>query len=145
MAVGASHLALGDLIQQCCPRDRVLDERADVRPLVTKVIEVQHLRIGLAAVDARMIHQILADAPPQFGPCSPVSDLGMRDLALAVSRVPRVRVFALTAQADPLPRLTLQRPIWELDERLGLPANATGPHAKDGVETQLDRSSYGSQ
>ena len=61
MAVGATNLALRDLIFQGPQRNAVLHERADVFTLIPEVIEVEHGDVRFAAVDARMTEQVLPD------------------------------------------------------------------------------------
>ena len=67
MAVGATNLALRDLIFQGPQRNAVLHERADVFTLIPEVIEVEHGDVRFAAVDARMTEQVLPDTDPQHG------------------------------------------------------------------------------
>ena len=59
MAVGASNLAFVDLGDDHASRPTSLDELRDVVQLVAQVIELEDMRIGLAAVDARMRCQVL--------------------------------------------------------------------------------------
>lgn len=60
MAIGAPNLALVDLGDDQAYRPTRLHEQRDVVQLVAQVIELEDIRIGFAAVDARMRCQVLA-------------------------------------------------------------------------------------
>jgi len=64
MAVGAPHFAFGNLMCQGLPRDTGLNECADVRLLVTKVVEVQDSGIRFAAVHTWMTEKVFAHPNP---------------------------------------------------------------------------------
>lgn len=127
MAVRTPDLAFGNLVRQGFPRDPGLNECAYVRLLVTQVVEVQDARVRLTAVDTWMTAEVLAHQILEYSRRVPAPLSRFRYLPLAVARVPLVGVLALAEKADPLPRLALQRSIWELDKRLGLTADPTGP------------------
>jgi hypothetical protein len=102
-----------------------LKECADIRLLVAEVVEVQDSGISFTAVDTWMPEEVLAQPILEFSRWLPTALFGVRDLPFPVARVPRVGVSALAEKADPLPRLARQRPVCELDERLGLAADTT--------------------
>src|SRR2546423_5746406 len=60
MAVRAPHLALGDLGFDQRPRPSARHEGRDVFCLVAQVIELENEDVSLAAVDARVFEQVLA-------------------------------------------------------------------------------------
>lgn len=62
MTVCAPHLALLNLGLHQLPRDGSVHKGAHICSLVPYVVEVQHIRIGFAAVDAGMLEQIVANA-----------------------------------------------------------------------------------
>lgn len=67
MAIGADHLALRDLQRDRAPRSRRGADSSRDRELLVdprQVVEVQHDRVGLAAVDARMGFQVVDQAQP---------------------------------------------------------------------------------
>src|SRR5439155_6503029 len=116
------------------PRDTGLNECADVRLLVTKVVEIQNPRIRLAAVHAWMIEEVLAHSTLELGRRMAAPLFGLRDLLFPVARVPLVCIGALTQEADPLSRLVPQRPIWKLSEGLGLVTHATRSYSERRLE-----------
>jgi hypothetical protein len=61
MAVRADNLALVHLFQHDFERDSAVRDGTDVEPLVAQVIELEDDRIGLAAVNARVLHQVEGD------------------------------------------------------------------------------------
>jgi hypothetical protein len=61
MAVGAHDLAPSDLGVDGLERRTVGDQRADVCGLVSHVVELQHDRVALAAIDARVRAEVLQD------------------------------------------------------------------------------------
>ena len=67
VTVRATHFALRNLPLDRRPWASAVDQVRDVPELVTKVVEVQHDRIGLPAVGARMRIEVLTDSQPVFG------------------------------------------------------------------------------
>jgi len=130
MAIRAPHLAFGNLIRQGFPGDTGLNECADVRLLVAKMVEVQDPRIRFAAVHTWMTEEVFAHPSLEVSRCAAAPLFGVRDLSFSVARVPLVGVIALTEKADPLSRLALQRPVRELDEGLGLAADSTSSYSE---------------
>jgi hypothetical protein len=52
MTVGAYDVALADLFQHKCPWIVAADHLTHIEPLVSDVIELEHERVGLTAVNA---------------------------------------------------------------------------------------------
>src|SRR5438034_10731191 len=67
MTVGAAALVFSDLFEDRVPLEAVQGHVGDVRPLVTKMIEVQNDRIALPAVDTWMSGQVLPHTDLVFG------------------------------------------------------------------------------
>src|SRR5438128_1750117 len=65
VTVGTADVAFGNLALDLFPLSSGCDHVRDVVGLVSKMIEVQHHRIRLAAVDARMVGKIAVDARSQ--------------------------------------------------------------------------------
>jgi hypothetical protein len=82
-----------------------LHERAEIGSFVPEVIEIENSEVRLAAVDARMIEQVVAHPTSQFTYDLVASDLDVGDMTFPVLRVPLPGVDALAEKADPLPRL----------------------------------------
>jgi hypothetical protein len=61
MTVGAAYGAFIDFALDCTPRQAALEHGTDVHALLGRmdVVEIEHHRIGFAAVDARVGQQIL--------------------------------------------------------------------------------------
>src|SRR5205823_3280158 len=64
VAIGANDLAFCDLIEHLIPRTPSVHKRADIQPLVPKMVEVEHRRIAFAAINARMCLQVCEQPPP---------------------------------------------------------------------------------
>ena len=139
MAIRATHLAFGNLVRQGFPRHPGLNECADIRSLITKVIEVQDCWIRFTAVHAWMSQEVRPHPRLKFSCCVTAALLCVRDLPFSVPRVPLVGVGALAKKANPLPRLAAQRPVREFGKRFGLAADSTSSYSKRCLETQLDR------
>jgi len=71
------------------------------------VIEIENPGIRLAAVDARMIKQVIAYPTPQVTDDVAASDLDVSDVTLPVPCVPLTCVDALAQKAYPLSRLAV--------------------------------------
>ncbi len=103
------------------------------------MIEIENPEIRLAAVDARMIKQVIAYPTPQLTDDVAASDPDLDNVTFPVSRVPLAGVDPLAQEADPLPRLVFDRAVRKLSQRLCLFTDATGTDAKSCVKSQLDR------
>ncbi|HVD51753.1 MAG TPA: hypothetical protein VNB51_06910 [Candidatus Udaeobacter sp.] len=103
------------------------------------MIEIENPGIRLAAVDARMIKQVIAYPTPQLTDDVAASDLDLGNVTFPVPRVPLTGVDPLAQKADPLPRLAFDRAVRKLSQRLCLFTDATGTDAKSCVKSQLDR------
>src|SRR5262245_55116165 len=104
MAVCAPNFALRDLAPDRVPWNAEVDHGADVRSLVSKMIEVQHVRIGLSAIDAGMLYQVFEHKTTQSHRRMPSSCRRIADLAILVAHVPRALVSPLARQTEVLPR-----------------------------------------
>ena len=80
MAVGADHLTLRDLVEHGLPPARI-DLGCDVEELVAKVVELEHERIGLPAVRARMVVKIVEQIAGPLDPVAPPDRSGLVDVA----------------------------------------------------------------
>src|SRR6266511_1623219 len=101
MAVCAHDLARGDLFSKRGNREPVAGKLADVSPLWPQMVELEHARVGFAAVHARVRIEMLADeyqrllAPPLLsGGALPDMELATRPEigAEAISAPPLVAV-----------------------------------------------------
>jgi hypothetical protein len=66
VAVRAHHVALGDLFDERLPA-AVTQTLGDVERLVAEMVELEHDRIRLAAVDTRMAGEVLDEERGPFG------------------------------------------------------------------------------
>ena len=115
MAVGAPDETLVDLGLDSTPRNSAPEQNRDFRGLQRRigVVELQDDRILLPAVDARVIGEVVADLASKMLCLSNSSHVSRRDLLLAVSVIPILRVCPLTEEADPLARLPNDGPKWK--------------------------------
>jgi hypothetical protein len=90
MAVRAPDLAVSDLLRDARPWSAAGHERADEFALLADVVEVEHPDIRLAAVDARVVAQILAEMRLRGGdaPAAGGDDLAQMRRAAAREVVP---------------------------------------------------------
>jgi hypothetical protein len=72
------------------------------------VIEIENPRICLAAIDARMIKQVIAYPTPQVTDDVAASELDLGDVTLPIPCVPLTCVDALAQKAYPLSRLAFE-------------------------------------
>jgi hypothetical protein len=137
MTVRAPHLAFRDLGEHSLPCDTGVHEATHSGALIAQMIEVEHIRIRLTAVDAGMIAEVLADPEGVGRGPSNSADVSRSDLAVAVSEIPVFRVSTLAGEADPLARLTNERTEWEVAQGFRFFADATDPQPGGGVQWQL--------
>lgn len=125
MAVGAPHVALGDLRLDHLPGHRGQHAR-DVGPLddALTMVEVENAEVVLAAVHARVRGQVVGQPPLVVGPHPRDALVAGTPKALDVDRV--VLTCALTAPG--LPAVGRGTPLVELLERLGLMTGAAPLH-----------------
>ena len=117
MTVCANDLALRDLVEDALPVPGV-ELGADREPLVPKVVELEHDRVRVAAVDARMGHEVLDEIRGPLQRETLPQDPGLIDVALPVRRVVlpsrrRIGTVGRTSRADRAPSAamrTLRRP-----------------------------------
>ncbi|HVD50400.1 MAG TPA: hypothetical protein VNB51_00025 [Candidatus Udaeobacter sp.] len=103
------------------------------------MIELEDIWVWLPAIDARVTLEVLPDSLSESLCLSNSSDMRRSDLLRAISPVPILRVCALTREADPVARLTKERPEWKFCQGLGLIADPTCTQPEGCVERQLRR------
>jgi hypothetical protein len=102
VAVTADDLALLDLGEDVGPRI-VRELGSDVEALVAKVVELQHDWVGLAAVDARMLREVLEEKLRPFSPELGLPALRSRDVSRTISQVVLTPVRGLAGATVMLP------------------------------------------
>jgi hypothetical protein len=134
VAVRTQNAALGDLIKQALERPTEADQVGDVGFFRTRVpvIELEHHRVGLAALRARMCDQVLVDGPGialsvarivapialqvrgAVGEIVQLRTASSTDFALAVSltleTVLQRELLAVTDEPTPTTKLPVQHP-----------------------------------
>lgn len=125
MTVCTNDVALGDLVDYGGPV-AVAQAFGDVEPLGSDVVELEHERIGLAAVDARLLAKEGHEVCGPLGYERALAAEGIRHVALAVRCVVLAFVSrpAYSAVVVALPA-SLPAP-GEVGGRLALPAAAAG-------------------
>jgi len=89
MAIGAPNFAFVDLGDDHLHRPTCLREMRNVMQLVAQMIELEYMRIGLAAVDARMRCQVLPQKVTVDLLLTPLIRMYSSDLARAIGDVVR--------------------------------------------------------
>lgn len=89
MAIGAPNFALVDLGDDHPHRPTCLHEMRNVIQLVAQMIELEYMRIGLAAVDARMRCQVLPQKVTVDLLLAPLIRMYASDLTRAIGDVVR--------------------------------------------------------
>lgn len=86
MTVCTNRVALCNLVEDRLPA-AVTDAFGDVEPLVSKMVELEDQRIGLAAIDARVLAEELEQARGSLLCERPLADLAVGDIARSMGRV----------------------------------------------------------
>src|SRR6266542_3048339 len=108
-----------------------------MHPPVTHVVELENNRIRLAAVDARMLTEVLPSSVLVFlsGPIVVPSDLGQ--LVLAIPQVPVVFVFPHAGTTPALPFSGLSRQEAEFIRRFAESTSCATTLAVDEIGTRV--------
>src|SRR5437588_5832163 len=138
MAVAAADLAFLELESDLSPHSCAPNERRHIEDLVAQMIEVQHERIGFAAVDTRMYIQVLADSLDERDPTSAAIAENSSAIGRPRREVPGVGDLALTRSADAMMRAVGLGAKRKIGDGLGTPADAADTSG-DVVESQLFR------
>jgi hypothetical protein len=121
MAVGAHHFALRDLVGDRLPA-AIAQARADIEELVAEVIELEHYRVGLAAVDTRMRDEVFDQVRVAFL-CEAALAAGRGfDVIGAVGDVMLVVIFGSARTAIVVPLSSFLAPPAEFLDGFGLVA-----------------------
>ena len=99
MTVRANDFALRDLFEDRLPA-RLDEPRADFEILVAEVIEVQHHRVGLPAVSARMSLEVVDQELRSLHPKPALRLGGLLDVALLVRLIVLALVRGATRTAE---------------------------------------------
>jgi hypothetical protein len=86
MAVRTDHRASLDLVEYRLPFVAA-DAHGDAEALVPDVVELEHQRVGLSAVDARPLAEELDEVGRALGDQRALSTRRIGDVALAVGRI----------------------------------------------------------
>lgn len=121
VAVGADHLALLDLLEHALPVP-VSDAGTDVEPLVAEMVEVEHYRVGLSAVGARMGSEVLDQVDRARSRDALLVRSCPIDVPLPVGRVVLLAIRRSAVAAERVPLNLPPAPPREIIGRLGLAA-----------------------
>lgn len=93
VAVAASDIALSDLFRDHCDAESVSHELHDAVTLdaAWPMIEIEHSEVGIAAIDARMVHQIMCHERSALGPLRACARSDRRNVMLVVLPVVAAR------------------------------------------------------
>jgi hypothetical protein len=122
MAVAANDIALRDLRLDQLDATRLADQRADLSRLLCCVIELEHRRVGLTAVDACGLRQVRVDVfVSQLSTCSPCCShlLEVQFAAVAEVRLEAVPAPPLVAVLVAVERFERERLFASLAPPLG--------------------------
>jgi hypothetical protein len=103
MAVRAADGALCNFLSDLFPRGSITNHARDIRYFFAKVVEVQERKVLLAAVDARMLGEIVVNARGQHSACKSAVTLDWPCIRDAPD-IPGSRRSALAREANPVSR-----------------------------------------
>ena len=126
MTVCTNHVALCNLVEDRLPA-AITDAFGNVEPLVGKMVELEDQRIGLAAIDARVLAEELEQAHGSFLCECPLADLGVGDIARSMGRVVLLLVGGTAGTTVVVALACGYAAPGEVGEGLGLAAAAAGP------------------
>ena len=126
MTVCTNDVALGDLVEDGLPV-AVTEALCDAEALVAQVVELEHQRIALAAVDAGVLAEEADEKGGPFADDGLLPSLRIGEIAVAVRCVVLLLVLSSASAAVVVELPACPPSPGKFGDRLGLAASSTSP------------------